>query len=166
MSVPFRDIAGEEPAAAVAYLRFLEASDGLAIKGALFVTNGRGDPLEFCFTRVDVEASALWEQGRVYRRSVVALVKALFEAANHRPDLVLALVEEFPQEILAEEIDVQVPVCLVGDPGSEVVPLHWIDGEPAAGSGLSHLVESLRSRGLLLEPFWRAAQGLEEAFAG
>ena len=165
MAVPFRDIAGEEPAVAVAYLRLPEAGQDGAIKGALFFTTGRGDPLEFCLTRVDAQAGVLWEPGRAYRRAVAVLVRALFEAANHQPDLVLALAEELPREIFAEEIDVQIPVCLVSDPGADVVPLHWIDGEPEAGSGLSRLVELLRSRGLLLEPFWRAGQGLEEAFA-
>ena len=166
MAIPFRDIAGDEPAAAVAYLRILEAGSGVAvrIRGALFVTDGRGDPLEFCFTRVEAEAGALWDPGRAYRRTVVVLVGALFEAANHQPDLVLALAEELPPEVFAEDIDVQVPVCLVGAPGSDLVPLHWIGGEPAAGSLLSSLVESLRSRELLLEPFRRASQGLEEAF--
>lgn len=165
MAVPFRDIVGDEPAAAVAYLRFLEGPSGGGIRGAFFVANSRGDPLEFCFSQVKADAGALWEPGRVYRRAVAVLVRALFGAASHQPDLVLALAEELPQECLSEEIDVQLPVCLVGDPGAEVVPLHWIDGEPEAGSELSRLVESLRSRGLLLEPFWRAAQGLEEAFA-
>ena len=165
MAIPFRDIAGDEPTFAVAYLCFLEAGSGAAVQGALFVTNGRGDPLEFCFTRVGVEADVLWEPGRTYRRAVAVLVRALFEAANHQPDLVLALAEELPQEIFVEEIDVQVPVCLVGDPGSAAAPLYWIDGEPEAGSVLSELVESLRSRDLLVEPFRRAAQGLEEAFA-
>ena len=164
MAVPFRDIAGDEPAAALAYLLFLEAGNGAAIKGALFVTNRRGDPLEFCFTRVNADTSVLWDSGRAYRRAVAVLVRALFEAANHQPDLVLALSEEIPPEVFTEDIDVQVPVCLVGDPGADVVPLHWIDGDPEAGSVLSGLVESLRSHDLLLEPFRRAAQGLEEAF--
>ena len=164
MSVPFRDIAGEAPAATVAYLRFLEAGNEVAIRGALFVTNNQGDPLEFCFTRVEAESNTLWHPGRAYRQVAVALIRALFEAANHQPDLVLALVEECPPEIFSGDIDVQVPVCLVGDPESDVAPLHWIDGEPAAGSSLSLLVESLRSRDSLLEPFWRAARGLEEAF--
>ena len=167
MAIPFREITGDEPPAAVAYLRILEADSGAAVRiqGALFVTDGRGDPLEFCFTRVEAEAGVLWDPGRAYRRTVVVLIKALFEAANHQPDLVFALAEELPPEIFADDIDVQVPVCLVGAPGSDLVPLHWIVGEPAAGSPLSGLVESLRSRELLLEPFRRAAQGLEEAFA-
>ena len=165
MAIPFRDIAVDEPASAVAYLRLLESGNGDAIRGALFVTDGRGDPLEFCFTRVEAEAGALWDPGRAYRRTVVVLVKALFEAANHQPDLVLALAEELPSEVFADDIDAQVPVCLVGDPGSDLGPLHWIGGEPAAGSLQSSLVETLRSRELLLEPLWRAAKGLEEAFA-
>ena len=167
MAIPFRDIAVKEPASAVAYLRLLESGNGAAVRiqGALFVTDGRGDPLEFCFTRVEAEAGALWDPVRTYRRAVVVLVKALFEAASHQPDLVLALAEELPSEVFADDIDVQVPVCLVGDPGSDLVPLHWIGGEPAAGSLLASLVETLRSRELLLEPLWRAAQGLEEAFA-
>ena len=165
MAIPFRDIAGDELTSAVAYLRFLKAGNGVAVQGGLFVTNGRGDPLEFCFTRVSAEADVLWEPSRAYRRAVAVLVRALFEAANHQPDLVLALAEELPQEIFAEDIEVQVPVCLVGDPGSDVVPLHWIGGGPSAGSELSRLVELLRSHNMLLEPFRRAAQGLEEAFA-
>lgn len=164
MSVPFRDIAGEELAATVAYLRFLEAGNEAVIRGALFITNNRGDPLEFCFTRVETESNTLWDPARAYRQVAVVLIRALFEAASHQPHLVLALVEECPPEIFSYDIDVQVPVCLVGDLGSDVVPLHWIDGEPAAGSSLSSLVESLRSRDSLLEPFWRAARGLEEAF--
>ena len=46
MAVPFRDIAGGEPAATVAYLRFLEAGNGVPvrIRGALLVTNANGDP--------------------------------------------------------------------------------------------------------------------------
>ena len=165
MAIPFRDIAGDEPTSAVAYLRFLKEPSGAGIRGAFFVANSRGDPLEFCFTRVSVEADVLWEPGRAYQRAVAVLVRALFEAANHQPDLVFALAEELPQEIFAEDMEVQVPVCLVGDPGAEFVPLHWIDGEPAAESELSLLVELLRSRDLLVEPFWRTAQGLEEVFA-
>jgi hypothetical protein len=164
LPIPFQDIAGEEPAAAVAYLRFLEDPNGGRIQGALFVTNGRGDPLEFCFTRVESGSGTLWRPGQAYRRAIAHLVKALFEAANHLPDLVLALAEESPPEIFTEEMEVQIPVCLVGDPSSKAATLHWIGREPSSGSALYTLVESLQSRELLREPFRRAAQGLEEAF--
>ena len=164
MPIPFQDIAGEEAAAAVAYLRFLEDPNGGRIQGALFVTNGRGDPLEFCFTRVESGSGTLWRPGQAYRRAVADLVKALFEAANHLPDLVLALAEEIPAEIFADDMEVQIPVCLVGDSGAGVGTHQWIDREPTAGTAVASLVESLQSRNLLLEPFRRAAQGLEEAF--
>ena len=162
MPVPFRETSGDVPTAAVAYLRILKPGNGVTIQGALFVTNGGGDPLEFCCTQVEVDAGGLWPPGRVYRRAVAVLVKALFEAANHQPELVLAFAEEIPPEIFAEEIEVQIPVCLVGESG---IALHWMGQKPADGSALSSQVESLRSRNLLLEPFRRAAQGLQEAFA-
>ena len=148
----------------MAYLRFMQETNGGSIQGALFVTNGRGDPLEFCFTRVKSGSDALWGPGRAYSQAVTVLVRALLEAVNHLPDLVLALDEETPFEIFADDIEVQVPVCLIGYSGADVGNLHWIGQEPVQGTALASLAESLKSRQLLLEPFQRAAQGLEEAF--
>ena len=177
MPVPYQDHIDSDPAAEVAYLLFMDAHDGRSIRGAIFVANHRGEPLEFCFTRVEVGTGAFWRQDLAYRRAVVLLVKALFEAASHNPDLVLALAEEIPRDILADELEVQVPVCLVGNPAADAAPLdgsasgtaaavlQWINGEPAEETPLSALVELLKARNLLLEPLQRAARGLEEAFA-
>ena len=165
MPIPFQDIAGEEATATVAYLRFMQETNDGNIRGALFVTNGRGDPLEFCFTRVESGTGALWEPGRAYRQAATVLVRALLEAVNHLPDLVLALAEETPFEIFAHDIEVQVPVCLIGFSGADLGTLRWIGQEPVQGTAIASLVELLKSRQLLLEPFQRAAQGLEEAFA-
>lgn len=177
MPVPFQDRIDSEPPAVAAYLRFIDADDDRSIRGALFVANHGGDPLEFCFTRVEVGTGTFWRRDLAYRKAVALLVKALFEAANHAPDLVLALAEEIPHDILADDLEVQVPVCLVGDPGGEgallddsvyrtaSTALQWINGEPAEDTPLSALVELLKARNLLLDPFRRAARGLEEAFA-
>ena len=177
MPVPFQDRIDSEPAAVAAYLRFIDAHDDRSIRGALFVANHKGDPLEFCFTRVEVGTGTFWRRDLAYRKAVVLLVKALFEAASHAPDLVLALAEEIPHDILADELEVQVPVCLVGNPtadgalldggasGTASAVLQWPNGEPAEGTSLSVLVEFLKARNLLLEPFQRAVRGLEEAFA-
>ena len=167
MPIPFLDhgIAGDGPSAAVAYLRFLHPSGESRVQGALFITNERGFPLEFCFTRVALASGPLWDPAQAYHQAVVALVKALFEAANHLPDLVLALANETPSEIFTEYIGTQVPVSLVVNAGAERVTLQWVGREPSAGSQLSSLVEFLKSRKLVLEPFQRAEQGLLEAFA-
>lgn len=177
MPVPFHDRTDSESAAVAAYLRFIDTHDGRSIRGAMFAANQRGDPLEFCFTRVEVGTGTFWRQDLAYRRAVVLLVKALFEGASHRPDLVLGLSEEIPHDILADELEAQVPVCLVGNPAADAAPLdgsasgttsavlQWINGEPAEETPLSALVELLKARNLLIEPFQRAARGLEEAFA-
>ncbi len=174
MTIPFRDPAGNEPNAAVAYLRFLKEPVSGGIRGGLFVTSSRGEPLEFCFTRVEPGSGPLWEPDQAYRGAVTALAKALFNAASHLPDLVLALAEETPSEVFTEDVVVQVPVCLVGalgippneeSPRGDLASLDWIADEPSEGSALARLVETLRSRRLLLEPLERAAKGMAEAFA-
>ena len=105
---------------------------------------------------------------------MTALAKALFNAASHLPDLVLALAEETPSEVFTEDVVVQVPVCMVGalgippneeSPRGDLASLDWIADEPSEGSALARLVETLRSRRLLLEPLGRVATGMAEAFA-
>ena len=142
LPIPFQDTAGEEATANVVYLRFMREANGGSVQGALFVTNGRGNPLEFCFTRVESGSGALWEPGRAYREAVTALVRALFEAVNHLPDLVFALAEETPFEIFADDMKVQVPACLIGHSEADVATLHWIGEEPVEGTALASLVES------------------------
>ena len=179
MPIPFHDLGGDHPDVAVAYLRFVGKSRGGNIQGALFVVSARGDPLEFCFTRANLPSGSLWHPGQAYRQAVAALSRALFDAVEHLPNLVLALAEETPSEVFSEDVAVQVPLCLVGtqaevvgevpdieSAGGGPVSLRWVTEEPSDNSQLGPLVDSLRSRRLLLEPFERAAQGLEEAFGG
>ena len=166
MPIPFLELTGDQPDAAVAYLRFTGTPDVGNVQGAVLVTSARGDPLEFCFTRVDLPAGPLWPPEQIRRRAVAGLAKALFEAVDRLPDLVLALAEETPSEVFVEDMEVQVPVCLV-DPhttaGADPPSLRWVNQEPSDASDLSCLLDSLASRRLLLEPFERAARGLEEA---
>ena len=177
MSIPFHDLVQDEPAVAVAYLRFVEETGGEGIQGALFITTGRGVPLEFCFTRVDVPLGSLWPPDLAKRQAVASLSKALFEAAGRLPDLVLALAEETAIKVFVDDMVPQIPVCLVGTGEVErggasheeslrydFTSIRWVGQEPANDSEIARLVESLRSRRLLIEPLDRAALGLEEAF--
>ena len=165
MPIPFQDIAGDGTATAVAYLRCMHAPGERCIQGALFVTSNRGDPLEFCYTQVALASGPLWDPGRAHRQAVALLVKALFEAASHLPELVLAVAGETPSEVFSESVAVQMPVGLVGESEDDPADIQWVGWEPTEDSPLSGLVESLRSRNLLLEPLRRAEQGLVEAFA-
>ena len=177
MPVPFRDLSEEEHPGVAAYLRFIDEPDGKGIRGALFIMSTRGDPLEFSFTRIDVRLSVLWRAGRARSRAVTSLTKALFESASHVPDVVFALANETPAEVFSEDLGVQIPVCMIGTQGpgsvapseeaqhpSDSVSLIWVNGQPAPGGAPVKMVEILDGRRLLLEPFDRAALGIQEAF--
>ena len=176
MPIPFKDLIEGEPAGAVGFLRLVDEADGKGIRGALFLTSGRGEPLEFCFTRIDVHHSLLWRRADARQQAVTALLKVLFQAANPIPVLILALADEIPPQVFADDIQVQVPVCLVAPSETPVqaattdsqpsreVSLTWATEQPGSDSEAMRLLEGFMRRHDPLEPFERASAGLEEAF--
>ena len=176
MPIPFRDLGEDEPSGAAAYLRFIDEPNGKGIRGALFIMSPRGDPLEFSSTRIDVPSGVLWRARPTRSRALASLAKALFESTSRVPQVVFALAKETPVEVFSEDLNVQVPLCRVGghDAGpaaaeeaqhpSDSVSLLWVNGPPEAGGASAKMIEVLESRKLLLEPFNRAALGIQEAF--
>ena len=178
MPVPFQDIASGAATLRIAYLRFVKEAESKGIRGCMFVISQQGDPLEFCFTRVDLPSGALWNHGLAVRRAVAELTKALFQAVRFQPDVVFCLSFETPQEVFAEDIDAQVPVCCVssgadGDLPESVsdlrkgksVSFRWQKELDPGDSRAGPVSQYLESRDRLLEPFERAGLGLEEAFS-
>ena len=175
MPIPFEDLREGEPTGAVGFLRFVDEADGKGIRGALFLTSGRGEPLDFCFTRIDVHHSLLWRRGDARRQAVTSLLKVLFQAANRVPVLLLALADEIPSQVFADDIQVQVPLCLIASSEAsgqatttdsqpdKDVRLIWATERPGDDSEAMRLLEGMH-RHDPLEPFERAAVGLEEAF--
>ncbi len=178
MSVPFEDLREADPTGTVGFLRFVDEADGKGVRGALFLTSGRGEPVDFCFTRIDVHHSFLWRRGDARRQAVTALVKVLFQAANRVPMLILGLADEIPPQLFVDDIQVQVPLCLVGPSKTPVqaatadsrpageVSLRWATEQPDDASEAIRLLDGFMHRHDPLEPFERAAAGLEEAFDG
>lgn len=176
MPIPFEDLRAGDPTGAVGFLRFVDEADGKGVRGALFLTSGRGEPLDFCFTRIDVHHSFLWRRGDARRQAITSLLKALFQAANQIPALILGLGDDIPSQLFVDDIQVQVPLCLIAPceepvraatPGSQPareVSLTWATEQPGDESEAMRLLEGFRRRYDLLEPFERAAVGLEEAF--
>lgn len=148
-------------AANLAYLRFVVEEEGSGVRSALFVTNCHGEPLEFCYTRVDLPSDTLWGFDAAYRRAVADLALALFDAVKHAPDLALVLAEEAPLDLFASGPSDRYPVGLVE--GAEDRPVRWLGPEPDCP--IPALVELLSFRRRLLEPFERTVTGLEEAYA-
>ena len=75
-----------------------------------------------------------------------------------------------------DDILLELPACRIGSESAvhavdevaervdELVHLYWIGPPPGPEERARALVDSLRSRDLLTEPFQRATVGLEEAF--
>ena len=134
--------------------------------------------MDFSFARVDVHASFLWRPGESRRQAVVALSRTLFTAAPNAPHLLVALAEEVPAAVFTEDLAVAIPLCRLTGPTAlayastesmEELPgpqhLFWVGPPPGAGSDARGLLDALVARQGLVEPFERAALGLQEAFA-
>ncbi len=180
MPIPFRDHSDVEDLGLVGYLRFVNEDDLKGLRGALFLVNGRGEPADYCFSRVDVPASFLWRAGEARRHAVRALCGALFSACGREPTLLLARADEVPPLVFAEDLEVRIPIARVADgpPGAPVqaavevseeldkaLHVFWMGEPPKTESPARRLFDALIGRGLAVEPFERAAVGLEEAFA-
>lgn len=161
----------------MAFLKFeLEGTRGL--RGALFVVNGVGEPLEFTFARVDVRATVLWRPGDAARSAIAQLARVLFPALSSRPDCLLMLASEVPPRLFIDDMMVEIPTCRIGGESSihtadetiervnDVHHLFWIGPSPTSDMRARALVDALQSRDLLLEPFDRAAAGISEAYLG
>jgi hypothetical protein len=92
--------------------------------------------------------------------------------------LILGLADEIPPQVFADDIQVQVPLCLItpsetsgqaattGSQPDKDVSLMWATQQPGDESEAMRLLEGFMHRHDPLEPFERAAVGLEEAFDG
>lgn len=177
MPIPFRDQRPNTGSELAGYLRFVDEDAGRGIRAALFLVNARGEPVDFTFTRADIPASFLWRAGEARRNAIAALSAALFSSCSVAPALLLVRAEEVHPSLFAEDILVDIPlgrlatvmdaVHGVGDQSESLgnsIDVYWIGGAPTGESVARQLLSALNSRGLLLEPFERAAQGLTEAF--
>ena len=175
----FYDLTGVGHADAVAWLRFIEEEDGSGIWAALFETSGQGDPLAFCFTRMDRRDPSLGQRDDAGQVVVTALVKTLFQAASRSPVLIIGLADEMPPDVFNGDIQVRVPFCRVrpvgavthaasqydGPADGNPQQLLWATAQPAEGSDARVLLDEIMEQGDPFEPFQRAGGALAEAFA-
>ena len=177
MPIPFRDLRDEENQGLAGYLRFVSEEDGHGIRGALFLVDARGEPVDFAFSRIDVPGSFLWRTGEAKRHAIASLATVLFQACPKTPSVLLALSDEVHPRLFTEDLVVEVPLCRVAEGDSVpyaidesvetlTITLHlfWVGHTPNDASAARQVLNALRARQLVTEPFERAAKGLEEAF--
>lgn len=87
----------------------------------------------------------------------------------------MMLAEEVPPRLFLDDIHLELPACRVGGSGAlhaadefdepidDVQHLFWIGSPPGPEDPARMLVDSLRARDSLAEPFGRASLGLREA---
>jgi hypothetical protein len=175
------DDAGSELGSA-AYLKVDSSSDGGCSLGALLVINARGEPLEFAYNRVRVPQPFLWREADLRRYVQRRLTASLLSVCAQQPRILLCLHDEVAVWLFGQDLHLEVPVARVtsGGPGAQRVDprtgevldlqsappeqISWQPGPPDDDSVERRLFDYLSVHGLLLEPFERAAVGLQEVY--
>lgn len=187
MPIPFHDTEEIEELGAAAFLQIEQPSPGSPERfGGLFFINARGEPLEFVYNRIELLSDVLWRPADRARTAVRRLAVTLFHEATLSPGLLLCRADVIDPHLFgpAGQVMLSVPVGriataaeAVGYAGSEqqetietadstgeIQESHvfWTPGPPEGSA--AELFTRLAERGLLLEPFERAAKGLRELY--
>src|SRR6266566_2648710 len=99
MPIPFRDADDLAELGTAAFLKVEAARDGSGYRGALFLINARGEPIEFAYSRVDVVHSFLWRAGDLGRQARRTLTASLLGFCAHVPRLLFCLADEVGSEL-------------------------------------------------------------------
>ena len=121
LPVPFDDLSAESThSGAIAWLRFLDEEDGEGVRAALFQTSDQGEPLDFCFSRIDRRQS-LGQRGTARPGALSSLAKSLFQAATSSPILILGLADEVPPSAFTDDIRLRIPFCRIKTVGALIM---------------------------------------------
>jgi len=143
--------------------------------GALLFLNARGEPQEFVFNRLVLLNAQLWRAPDREAGAARRLCASLFPTASLSPQFLMFRLEELCAEFFEGEsgLRLDIPVAGVSVCGEEEGALETFDGageacfvrvEWTSEAPQSPLFDLLVKRGLIVEPFNRAAAGLREAY--
>lgn len=153
--------------------------------GALFIINARGEPLEFAYNRLELQHPTLWRSVDREQAAIRRLAITLFEAVTLTPALLVCRADTVGPHIFdtsgftlpipvvrlaaAESLagyvsrEAQETVETVDENGEcQDIHLFWTPRSPEGA--VAELFARLVERGLTLEPFARAQQGICEVY--
>jgi hypothetical protein len=178
--IAYRDAADLDDLGLASYLRLERSSRGSTYLGALFTINARGEPIELVYNALETPHPLLWRPADLRRHAERRLTTSLLSVAESAPRLLFCLADEAGLELFSQDVQVDVPVGRVDRPangptspdvedsGLPAVPsavhVFWQPSPPGEDSPERFLFEQLSARGLLLEPFDRAADALREIY--
>ena len=180
MPIPFRADVDTDRFGSAAFLRIVPTDAGDGFLGALFLTNARGEPVEFTYCDLEIVQRFLWRQEDLHRHAARRLAVSLFEVCPRIPTVILGLAKEVPAELFANDITVDVSTARLAEQsavtgqsahesrevveGETPVQIFWNGPVPADEDDAHLIVKHLAEKGLLLEPFDRALTGLNEVY--
>ena len=189
MPIPFVLSEELETLGEAAFLRLEPQRSDREMRGALLFLNALGEPKEFVYNRIRLDAAdTLWNPGDRRRGAARRLIVSLFDTAQGWPRLVFGQADRVGPELFGGDrlIALDLPVARLallpshGLAADAVFSLETFDargdalrlradwaaplGPPAEDSAGGALLALLAVRGLLWEPFERASAGLQEAY--
>ena len=180
MPIPYRDAADLDDLGLASFLRIERSGRGSTYLGALFTIDARGEPVELVYNALETPLPLLWRPADLRRHAERRLTASLLGVAESEPRLLFCLADEVGVELFAQDILTELPVGRVERPpdatrpaGSDpdalpavpsAVHVVWQPAPPPEDSPERALFEHLAARGLLLEPFDRAADALREVY--
>jgi hypothetical protein len=180
--IAYRDAADLDDLGLVGYLHIERSERGSTYLGALFTMNARGEPVELVYNALETPHPLLWRPADLRRHAERRLTASLLSVAESVPTLLLCLADEAGVELFSQDIQVEITVGRIERPAARAdaespesgtgslpaVPdsahVFWQPGPPPEESPARALFEQLGARGLLLEPFDRAADALREVY--
>lgn len=91
MPIPFRDANELEDLGTAGYLKIKQMPDVSGYLGALFLTNARGEPIEFTYNRIKTPHTFLWRNDDIRRHAARKLTASLLSLCPKIPRLLLCL---------------------------------------------------------------------------
>jgi hypothetical protein len=180
--IAFRDAADLDDLGLASFLRIERSARGSTYLGALFTINARGEPIELVYNALETPHPLLWRPADLRRHAERRLTISLLSIAESEPRLLLCLTDEAGVELFAQDIQTEVLVGRVERPADTVsgpdgdtnaaslpavpdaVHVFWQPSPPPEDAPERALFEQLGARGLLMEPFDRAADALREIY--
>jgi len=185
MPIPFHDAEDIEELGSAAFLQIEAPAAGSAERrGALLFINARGEPLEFVHNRIELLSSVLWRPSDRELAAARRLALTLFHAATQQPSFLLCRASVVSPQLFGPDgqIVLHVPVGRIAtsaeitgqanasesfatpDANGELQTTHvfWTPASPTGTA--ADLFTRLAERALLLEPFERAAKGLQAVY--
>jgi hypothetical protein len=183
MPIPFHDDESVEELGLAAFLHL--EPEGETLRGCLLFLNARGEPQEFVYNRLELLSDVLWRPADRLPAAERRLAATLFRAATLSPQFLLVNAITTPADLFGPggQVVLEIPVGRVALKETTVRPaatevlqeIETFDADGAVCTArvlwtpqppTAPLLSLLAERGLIIEPFDRAAAGLREAYEG